>query len=147
MNCSSLSDFVNQAKRSNRITFGDVKRLTRDILAGGISEREEVEALITLDRAITKTDPSWADFLVNSIVDFVVWGDRPTGYVEFEAAQWLLKLLSSAGWTKTTRRIAREVTQEAQEVDNSLLSFVADHAGPRFPNIAMAPFMGQQLSA
>ena len=46
---SSLQTFVNKVQAAGRISFGDVKRLQRDILPDGISSREEAELLLTLD--------------------------------------------------------------------------------------------------
>ncbi len=66
---TALSAFVSKATAKNRITFGDVRRLQRDVLSDGVVSREEAELLITLDRNIGKTDRSWADYLVETIMD------------------------------------------------------------------------------
>ena len=49
---TALSAFVSKATAKNRITFGDVRRLQRDVLSDGVVSREEAELLITLDRNI-----------------------------------------------------------------------------------------------
>jgi hypothetical protein len=44
------------------------------------------------------------------MVDFVVWGSRPTGYVDVETAHWLGRtLVGSRGPTRTGLLIAREI--------------------------------------
>ena len=52
---SSLQTFINKVHAAGRISFGDVKRLQRDILPDGISSRDEAE-LLTL--ALTVAAPT-----------------------------------------------------------------------------------------
>jgi hypothetical protein len=47
------------------------------------------------------------------MVDFVVWGMRPTGTVDAETAAWLTPFLVGQRTTKTMRRLARELAAEA----------------------------------
>ena len=82
---SSLQAFADQALKARRISFGDVKRLQRDILPDGISSRAQAELLLTLDQTVSRADRAFADWLVAMMVDFVVWGVRPTGSVDAEA--------------------------------------------------------------
>ena len=82
MSTSSLQEFVAKIATRNRITFADVRRLQRDILPDGIVDREQAELLLGIDRRVARADIAWADWLVVTIVDFVVWGERPTGTVE-----------------------------------------------------------------
>jgi hypothetical protein len=65
----SLQAFATRALNTGRISFGDVKRLQRDILPDGISSREEAELLLTLDRTVSRADRSFADWLVAMMVD------------------------------------------------------------------------------
>src|SRR3954468_24090799 len=109
-----LSDFVKRVSSRGRITFGDIKRLQRDLLPNGAMTREQVETLIAMDAAVRRADPAWAAYLTSTVVDFVVWGSRPTGYAD--AAQWLEALLCS-NRSKAARQILREVLREAQAVD------------------------------
>ena len=54
----SLRDFVSKAVEHDRILFGDLRRLQRDILPARITTREEAEALIALDR-VRRADRAW----------------------------------------------------------------------------------------
>src|SRR3954452_14061665 len=112
---SSLQAFADQALKAGRISFGDVKRLQRDILPDGISSRVQAELLLTLDQTISRADRAFADWLVAMMVDFVVWGVRPTGSVDAETAAWLTPFLVGQRTTKTMRRLARELAAEAQQ--------------------------------
>jgi hypothetical protein len=83
---SSLQAFANNIQRAGRISFGDVQRLQRDILPDGISSREGAELLLTLAQTVGRADCAFGDWLVATVVDFVVWGLRPTGTVDAETA-------------------------------------------------------------
>ena len=113
----SLRQFVTRVLRTKQITFRDVCSLQREILADGLSTREEAEALIALDQAVPQSDAAWAGYLVTLVVDFAVWGSRPTGYVDEETARWLAAWLSCGTPNKTLLRIGREVVSEAQDAE------------------------------
>ena len=119
---SSLQTFANKVQEAGRISFGDVKRLKRDILPDGISSREEAELLLTLAQTVDRADRAFGDWLVAMMVDFVVWGVRPTGSVDAETAAWLTPFLVGQRATKTMRRLARELAAEAEQGGTALPS-------------------------
>jgi hypothetical protein len=126
----SLQSFVTRVGAKNRITFGDVRRLQRNLLPNGVTSREEAELLLDLDRQAERVDQAWIEWLVSAITDFAVWVERPTGMVESEAALWLKSHLDASGTpTKAARRIAREIRREAERVAEPLASFVAEDEG------------------
>src|SRR6185312_9492915 len=98
---SSLQAFANNVQQAGRISFGDVKRLQRDILPDGISSRDEAELLLILEQSMGRTDRTFGDWLVATMVDFVVWGTRPTGTVDAETAAWLSPFLVGQRTTRT----------------------------------------------
>lgn len=122
MSNEKLQEFATKTMNKGRISFGDVCRLQRDILPDGVASRGEVELLLSLDRTIARADRAWAEWLVPAVVDFVVWGERPTGLVEADAATWLTNALGSAP-TKAARLIAREIAREAERVDERVVAF------------------------
>src|SRR5215203_350200 len=132
---SSLQAFASSVQKAGRISFGDVQRLQRDIMQDGISSREEAEILLTLDQIVSRADRAFADWLVAMMVDFVVWGLRPTGTVDAETAAWLTPFLVGQRTTKTMRRLAREVVAEA------------DHYGTALPSPALNGASGNCESA
>ena len=139
----TLDVFATKVAAKNRISFGDVRRLQRDILGHGIGSREEAELLIGLDRSVGRADPAWAEWLVPALVDFVVWGNGSAGCVEGETAGWLVAVLSSEPPAKTARRILREIIREAESVDETLLAFARTGAKPRLdlaPDFPPEPF-------
>src|SRR5215212_10609545 len=127
---SSLQSFTNKVQAAGRISFGDVKRLQRDILPDGISSREDAELLLTLAQTVGRADCAFGDWLVATVVDFVVWGLRPTGTVDAETAAWLTPFLVGQRTTKTMRRLARELAAEADHGGAPLPCFERCLGGP-----------------
>lgn len=114
-NTSKLDVFAERIRAAGRIHYADVCRLKRDVLPHGIESRDEVRVLLDLDRAIARKDLGFGEFLVSSIVSFVVWGERPTGRVEAETAEWLLSCICGERITKTGVAIAAEIVEEAAD--------------------------------
>ncbi len=106
------------------ISLDDVRKLRREMLPDGLTSREEAELLIAVDRAALSKDPAWEDFLVDSLVEFVVWTSPPTGYVDAETADWLISSLNgSEGPAASAMRVVFEIVREAEHVDEALLVF------------------------
>ncbi|MEX7419241.1 hypothetical protein AB2C23_33285, partial [Pseudomonas aeruginosa] len=59
--------------------------------------------------------PLQGDQHVGLVVDFAVWGERPSGYVDHAVAAWLSASLAGlTGPTPAGARIAVEIVREAQ---------------------------------
>ncbi|MDB5591433.1 hypothetical protein [Enterovirga sp.] len=128
----SLEHFVKTVLQSNEITRDDMRRLQRDIMPDGVESRDEADVLIALDRAVTHKHCTWSAFACQSVVDFVVWTSRPTGYVDHETATWLVGSLSAGcGPSPVAEAIAFEVVREAERVDAALVAFVMKSAHGR----------------
>jgi hypothetical protein len=108
-----LQHFVTDTADRGRITFGDVRRLDRDYLPGGVSSREEAEMLLALDSKIGRADSAWTDWLVAAIVEFAVWSEPPVGEAVGATDEWLKGVLATTSKTRAGRKIAREVRRAA----------------------------------
>ena len=106
-NAASLQSIADEIASKGYISFGDVRRLQRDILPDSIAGQTEAECLIALDRRVSRVNPAWSCWLVAAVVDVVVWTERPTGLVSEETAQWLATALRGDG--VTTSRTARTI--------------------------------------
>jgi hypothetical protein len=120
---SQLRDYMERVIDAKQICAGDVKDLQRNVLRDGLTSRDEAEALLALDHALP-ADASWSDALVALMVDFVVWGSRPTGKVTADDASWLSAALDVGTPTETAMRIAYAVVEEAEQIDEALLAFI-----------------------
>ncbi|GJE59839.1 hypothetical protein [Methylobacterium trifolii] len=124
---ASLQHFCNHVVLTGAVTGADVRTLMRDILPDGIASREEADMLIALERAVPKVDPEFGDFLIPAVVDFAVWGERPSGYVDREVAAWLSASLAGRdGPTPVGARIAMEVVREAHGSAEALMIFALE---------------------
>ncbi len=117
---SHLHSFIDSLMAKQHVTAEDVKQLYRELLPDGIPSHAVADALLALDRSLD-ADPAWAEFLTPSIVDFAVWGLRPTGVINTETANWLLTALTIGEPTPTALRILEEIAASAHEVDPALL--------------------------
>lgn len=127
---AELRDFVDAVLEQHSIGEDDVRKLARDILNNGAMSNETIDVLFALDRAVPTAHPNWAEFLVATAVDYIVWTTRPTGVVSRETAQWLVTSLSIGdGPTTNAMRIAFEVVREAERCDEMLITFAMGKAG------------------
>jgi hypothetical protein len=122
MHVTSLRVFVERLSEAQRLGFGDLRRLRRDILPNGPGTREDVEVLLALDLALERADRGWPEYLLQVVKSFVLGSSDPPGVVGPELAGWLVSVLSEAQ-PKTAVRIARAVVSEAAEVDDALRAF------------------------
>src|SRR5215217_7025628 len=119
MDTTPLRTFARKVVASNRIVFGDLRRLQRDILPSGAVSREEIETLLSLD-SMGQVDEDWPDYLVETVVQFVLSCSTPPGHVDADTAAWLVSTLSGAK-PKSATAIIRAVLRDAQYVNEVLL--------------------------
>jgi len=126
MTLISVQQFCNHAVSAGTISDEDLMVLKREVLPEGLMSREEADLLIALERAVIVTE-AFADFLVASVVDFAVWGSRPTGYIDRDVAAWLAASLTGRdGPSAVGARIAMEIVREAQGSAESLVAFALE---------------------
>ena len=121
MSRTSLHQFAARVLAHDRILFGDLKRLQRDILPARITTREEAEILLFLDSAVHRTDRAWPSYLTTTVRDFAVWGLDPAGSLDRHKAEWISAALATAEPTRTARILLREIVQEARQIDKDAL--------------------------
>lgn len=119
----SLRDFIDGAAERNFISADDVRTLTSEVLAEGITSRLEVESLLALDRMIG-AEEGWGAALSRLVVDFVVWKRAPHGVVSNDDALWLATVLEVSGPSPNAMNIAYAILDEAGYVDVALLDFI-----------------------
>ena len=77
---SQLREFIERVVDTRTIAQDDVRFLVETVLEDGIGSRDEAEVLLSLERALAAPE-SFRAVLSALVVDFVVWGSRPTGTV------------------------------------------------------------------
>jgi hypothetical protein len=142
MSRTSLHQFVARVLADDRILFGDLKRLQRDVLPARITTREEAELLLFLDSAVRRTDREWTEYLTSTVRDFAVWGLPPAGSLDRAKAAWITSALACAEPTRTARAILREIVQEARNIDDEALTELGISGRKSHP--AAAPRRGRR---
>ena len=135
MDTTPLGVFVRKVTARNRILFADLRRLRRDVLPDGPTSREEIETLRALD-SIGQVDQDWPEYLLETVVRFVLARSDPPGSVDADTAAWLIQALSGAK-PKSAAAIVRALRQEVQQVDDSLLTY-----GRRAKRLGLGPQPG-----
>jgi hypothetical protein len=108
---AKLREFDCDVIAKGQIAYGDVRRLQRDYLPGGIASREELELLVSLNAKVVRADKAWAQWLVASVAEFVAKREAREHPIE-EAAGECVGRLFAASTTSLGRRIARQVRRE-----------------------------------
>jgi hypothetical protein len=111
MDTTPLCAFASKVTRSNRIVFGDLRRLQRDVLPTGPTCREEIETLLSLDSS-GQVDDAWPEYLVRSVTEFVLSRSDLPGSVDPDTAAWLVTALAGAR-PKSAAAIVRTILREA----------------------------------
>jgi hypothetical protein len=124
---TALHTFIERAKTSRRLGFGDLRRLKRDVLPQGLASYDEAEALIGLHAALDKADEGWPGFMAAAVKGFVLTRSTPPGRIGPGAAEWLLDVLGALP-PRIASAIVRELVQEAKSVDTLLLDFLGKGA-------------------
>jgi hypothetical protein len=121
----ALESFVNSTMGRGEISRADVNALRRDVLPNGVETRDEADVLIALDRALHEKDDSWSAYMLQTVVDFVVWSSRPTGRVDRDTAEWLIASLGcGTGPSEIAVAIAFDIIREAEASDEALVAWV-----------------------
>jgi hypothetical protein len=107
----NLPDFACNVISKGQITLGDVRRLQRNYLPGGITKREELEILISLNAKLARADKVWAQWLVSAVAEFVKRRESCERSFEDATGKWVQHLLSAPA-TKLGLRIARQIRRE-----------------------------------
>jgi len=104
-----LPDFACNVISKGQVTLGDVRRLQRNYLPSGITNREELEILISLNAKLVRADKVWAQWLVSAVADFIK--TRKPCERGDATGKWIERLLATSA-TKLGLRIARQIRRE-----------------------------------
>ena len=112
MTTGKLHHFATSAIARGQVTFGDVRRLQRDYLPGGITTREDAEILLSLSNRLVRADRAWAQWLVAQLARYLTQ-EGSGACIEDAGRDWLGTLLAaSPAPTALGRRIARYIRRE-----------------------------------
>jgi hypothetical protein len=103
----------------------DVATLRRTFAHEPHISASDVDALFRAHNLARVRDPSWADFFIETLTDYVVRELEPEGYVTATHAGWLIARISNAGRirSKTEHDLLLNIIDKARWVPESLQAF------------------------
>ena len=96
---SKLNELKKSILADGVIDEAEVKQLREVLYADGKIDKEEAEFLFELNDAVSgeKNDPSWEEFFINAISDFLLEDELSPGEIDEEEAKWLLAKIQGDG--------------------------------------------------
>jgi hypothetical protein len=116
---------VDEILARGSIKEADIARFRRVLYEDGVISAEEAELLFRLNDGCALKDAAWADLFVEGITDYIVFQERPQGYVTANNAHWLIDRVSKDGKidTKTELDLIVNVLDKARWAPISLAKF------------------------
>ncbi len=93
----SFSDFAAALKAGRQISHEDVLAVRRWLWPDGSVSDDEAEVIFELNRLASDPGPEWTGFFLEAMGDYVVNARPPRGYVDDEAAEWLIEQVGRGG--------------------------------------------------
>jgi hypothetical protein len=124
----ALSQLVADLTARQHVTDEDVAALRRLVFGEIRVTPGEAEALIALDEGVDHAPPSWSQFFVEALTDFIVYQEEPQGYVSEANADWLARHIGRDGEVKTRSEIDLlvNVLEKAKSAPMSLVVFALE---------------------
>ena len=119
---------IDEIRQRGSIRDSDVARLRAAYEVAVELSPAEADALFALHAAAPIQDPTWSEFLVEVITEYVVNLAPPTGYVVAENARWLRQQVSTFGRVETSTELSLlvHVLETARWTPPSLAAFALD---------------------
>lgn len=107
------------------IKDSDVSRFRRLFYEDGIVSPDECEMLFKINETCELQEPDWPPFFIEAVTDYIVFQERPQGYLTADNANWLVDRLMKGGkpLTKTEFELTVNVLDKARWAPVSLAKF------------------------
>lgn len=117
-----------QTAKDSAISVEEILELRRAAWPDGRIDPEEAEAIFLLNDKIADPTREWSDFFVEALVEFVVNGTEPKGYVSDDNAHWLIERVSHDGKAEslTELELLVRVLEKALSAPDDLRLFVLE---------------------
>ena len=106
----------------------DVRLLRQIFYEDGIVSPAEADLVFKLNNACPVQHADWADFFIEAITDYVVFQERPQGYLTSANAHWLIDQIAHDGKvdSKTELELLVNVLDKARWSPVSLVKFALE---------------------
>ncbi len=110
------------------IKDSDVQRFRRVFYEDGIVAADECDLLFKLNSSCDIQDPTWPPFFVEAVTDYIVFQERPQGYLTADNAHWLIERIAKPGkvLSKTEFELVVNVLDKARWAPVSLAKFALE---------------------
>lgn len=110
------------------IKDSDIAAFRRVLYEDGVISADEAELLFSLDEGCAIKAAAWAGFFVEGVTDFIVYQERPQGYLTSVNAHWLIDRISKDGKvdSKTDLELVVNVLDKARWAPVSLVKFALE---------------------
>lgn len=140
---------VDEILSRGSIKEADIVRVRRVLYEDGVISAEEAETLFRLNEGCAIKDAQWAGLFIEGITDYIVFQERPQGYVTANNAHWLIDRIAKNGLvdSRTELELIVNVLDKARWAPVSLVKFALEqvkHAvvtgkGPLRSNMMLEP--------
>jgi hypothetical protein len=123
-----MSAAVAKLASGHRVTAADVTMLRREVYGDGLMTRAEAEALFALEATAREKCAEWPPFFVEALGDYIVHGEKPSGYISEDNADWLIRAISRDGVVDslTELELLIHVLEEAKSSPSELSVYALD---------------------
>lgn len=98
-------ELAEQAMADGHVSAEEVLGLRREGWADGAIAQDEAEALFALNRNLAECSNEWADAFVEALVEHMLAGGSPRGYVTQLQADWLIAQIDADGRVETVAEL------------------------------------------
>ena len=118
-------ELAEQAMIDGQISAEEVLGLRREGWADGAIAQDEAEALFVVNNHLTDHAPDWTEAFVEALVEYMVAGGSPRGYVGQGQADWLTAQIDSDGRVESVAELEllAKLFEAAAAVPESLKAY------------------------
>lgn len=133
----SLEELKKELLADGKIDAEEVNKLRDVLYADGKIDQEEVDFIFELNDAVSgkKNDPTWNQFFVQVVSDFLLNDEKSPGVIDEEEGKWLIDKISADGQVDGVEKqlldhLKKNAKKMPATVTALLTSAVASNAAP-----------------
>lgn len=118
-------EIAEQAMADGEITAEEILALRREGWADGRMSAEEAEALFVLNDHLKTRSSEWTDTFVEAVVEYLLAGGSPRGYLSASQADWLITRIDHDGQLDSMAELEMlaKLFERAENVPDSLRDY------------------------
>jgi hypothetical protein len=119
---------IEEIVKRGSLEGSDLRALRRVFYEDGVVSAEEADLLFDINDACQTHPADWTSFFVEAITDYLVFQERPQGYLTAANGEWLIERISRDGRvaSKTELELLVTVLDKARWAPISLVKFALE---------------------